>query len=119
MPGAVFKAFDRSFKPRDRQPDVSNPRSLLYQESTLTMSPYDHRRRLHDLVEIGTESGARSALKSVEPAIGYEPITCAFRMRLLGIFHDPRSLLRLRIREREVKIFSRAIIGLPPSWNER
>ncbi len=38
-------------------------------------------------------------LRNPEPANGFEPLTCAFRVRLREIFRNPRSLLRLRIRK--------------------
>ncbi len=39
----------------------------------------------------------RKALQNMEPVNGFEPLTCAFRVRLLGISNSPWSLLGLKI----------------------
>jgi len=36
-------------------------------------------------------------LTNLEPANGFEPLTCAFRVRLLAVCHDPWTLLSLKI----------------------
>jgi hypothetical protein len=49
----------------------------------------------------GLQLGASTAysMPRAGPANGFEPLTCAFQVRPVGIFHNPRSLKSLRIRE--------------------
>jgi hypothetical protein len=38
-------------------------------------------------------------MKNMEPANGFEPLTCALRVRLREVSHHPRSFLSRRIRK--------------------